>query len=236
VLVGIVPGVGGETAPFMAYAAAKRRATGGVALGQGAIEGIVAPESSNNAKEGGALLTTLALGLPGSAGMAVLLGGFLLLGLEPGPDFLDQHMDLAIGLAVTLAVANLMAVVLMIVCAPLMLRVLSVPAHFLSPAIMVFVVVGAYAVAGDPLDVVAVFAFGLLGWFMKAYGYSRPALLLGFILEPLIETYLHISLRSYGLSFLLQPGVLAIAAFLLAGLLWSRLWTRLRGEAPGDAR
>ncbi|GAB4370355.1 MAG: hypothetical protein Kow00114_30650 [Kiloniellaceae bacterium] len=236
VLVGIVPGVGGETAPFLAYAAAKKRAGAGVPLGQGAIEGIVAPESSNNAKEGGALLTTLALGLPGSAGMAVLLGGFLLLGLEPGPDFLDQHMDIAIGLAITLAVANLLAVVLMIAAAPLMLRVLTVPAHFLSPAIMVFVVVGAFAVANEPLDVVAVFAFGLLGWFMKAYGYSRPALLLGFILEPLIETYLHISLRSYGVAFLLQPGVLAIAAFLLAGLLWPRLWALLKALLPGGAR
>src|SRR3546814_5145268 len=72
------------------------------------------------------LLTTLALGLPGSAGMAVLLGGFLLLGLEPGPNFLSQHMDIAIGLAIVLAVANLLAVVLMVACAPLMLRVLSV--------------------------------------------------------------------------------------------------------------
>jgi len=234
VLVGIVPGVGGETAPFLAYAAAKRRG-GGVPLGKGAIEGIIAPESSNNAKEGGALLTTLALGLPGSAGMAVLLGGFLLLGLEPGPDFLDQHLDIAIGLAITLAVANVFAVVLMIASAPLMLRMLSVPAHFLSPAIMVFVVVGAIAVDNEPLDVVAVFGFGLLGWFMKAYGYSRPALLLGFILEPLIETYLHISLRSYGAAFLLQPGVLAIVAFLLAGLLWSRLWGLLRRFTGGGA-
>ena len=236
VLVGIVPGVGGETAPFLAYAAAKKSTSDGVPLGQGAIEGIVAPESSNNAKEGGALLTTLALGLPGSAGMAVLLGGFLLLGLEPGPDFLDQHMDIAVGLAITLAVANVMAVIVMIVCAPLMLRVLAIPAHFLGPAIMVFVVIGAYAVANEPFDVVAVFAFGLLGWFMKAYGYSRPALLLAFILEPLIETYLHISLRSYGLAFLIQPGVLAITAFLLAGLLWTRLWTQLRRVLPGAAR
>jgi TctA family transporter len=223
VLVGIVPGVGGETAPFLAYASAKKRGGGQAAFGQGAIEGVIAPESSNNAKEGGALLTTLALGLPGSAGMAVLLGGFLLLGLEPGPDFLDSHMDIAIGLAFTLAVANLLAVVVMILCAPLMLRVLALPPYLLSPAILVLVVVGAYAVANEPLDVLAVFAFGVLGWFMRAYGYSRPALLLGFILAPLIETYLYISLRSYGAAFLVQPGVLAIAAFLLAGLLWPRL-------------
>lgn len=224
VLVGIVPGVGGETAPFLAYAAAKRRAAAGAGFGKGAIEGIVAPECSNNAKEGGALLTTLALGIPGSAGMAVLLGGFLLLGLEPGPDFLDQHMDLAIGLAITLALANLLAVILMIVCAPLMLRALAIPPQLLSPAVIVFVVVGTFAVAGNPFDVLAVFLFGLLGWFMRAYGYSRPALLLGFILAPLIETYLHISLRAYGFAFLMQPGVLAIASFLIVSLSWPKLW------------
>src|SRR3546814_11679618 len=116
------------------------------------------------------LLTTLALGLPGSAGMAVLLGGFLLLGLEPGPNFLNQHMDIAIGLAIVLAVANLLAVVLMVACTPLMLRVLSVPAPYLTAGIMVFVVVGAYATAPEPLAVVAVFVFGALGWFLKAYG------------------------------------------------------------------
>src|SRR5690606_17397136 len=168
------------------------------------------------------------LGLPGSAGMSVLLGGFLLLGLEPGPHFLDQHMDVAVGLAIALAVANLLAVLLMIACAPLMLRVLDVPAHLLSAGVMVFVVLGAYATAHEPLDVVAVFAFGLLGWFMKAYGYSRPALLLAFILAPLIESYLYIALRSYGPGFILQPGVLVIAVFLVAGLLWSPLCALLR--------
>src|SRR3546814_19695739 len=109
--------------------------------------------------------------------MAVLLGGFLLLWLEPGPNFLNQHFDIAIGLTIVLAVANLLAVVLMVACTPLMLRVLSVPAPYLTAGIMVFVVVGAYATAHEPLDVVAVFVFGALGWFMKAYGYSRPALL-----------------------------------------------------------
>src|SRR3546814_2536208 len=101
-------------------------------LGRGAIEGVIAPECSNNAKEGGALLTTLALGLPGSAGMAVLLGGFLLLGLEPGPNFLNQHMAIAIGLTIVLAVANLLAVVLMVACTPLLLPVLSVPDPYRS--------------------------------------------------------------------------------------------------------
>src|SRR3546814_2754615 len=86
------------------------------------------------------------------------------------------------------------------------------------------------------LNEVAVFVYGALGWCMQAYGYSRPALLLGFILTPMIETYLYISLRRYGLGFVLQPGVLGIVAFLAAGLLWSPLWALARRTVAGAAR
>ncbi len=230
VLIGIVPGVGGETAPFMAYAAAKR-ARPEAGLGGGAIEGVIAPESSNNAKEGGALLTTLALGIPGSAGMAVLLGGFLVLGLEPGPDFLQRHMDVAIGLAAVLALANLVGVLVMLAGAGLLVRAAGVHPRLLAPVLLALVMTGAYAVAGAPLDVASVFLFGLLGWLLRALGYSRPALLLGFILAPLIETYLAISLQAHGPTFLFRPGVAAIAALALLALAWPALARRLRSAS-----
>src|SRR3546814_14219885 len=109
-------------------------------------------------------------------------------------------------------------------CTPLMMRVLSGPAPDLTAGIMVFVVVGAYATAHEPLDVVAVFVFGALGWFMKAYGYSRPALLLGFILSPMIETYLYISPPRYGLGLDFPPGALPLPAYLAPGPPWSPPW------------
>ncbi len=223
VFIGIVPGVGGDTAPFVAYASAKQMARDPQAYGQGAIEGVIAPESSNNAKEGGALVTTLALGIPGSAGMSVLIGGFLLLGLEPGPDFLANHMDLAVGLALVLAFANLIAVAFMIAASPLLLKIADVPPQVLAPVLAVLVVLGAYAYQNEPLDVVATFVIGLLGCAMKYLGYSRPALVLGFVMAPLIETYLHISLQAYGAAFLLRPGVLVLLALIIIGLSWARL-------------
>lgn len=223
VVIGIIPGVGGDTAPFVAYASVKQTARDPERFGRGAIEGVIAPEASNNAKEGGALVTTLALGLPGSAGMSLLLGGFLLLGLEPGPDFLANHMDLAVGLALVLAFSNVIAVVFMIAASPLLLKIADVRPQVLAPVLCVLVVLGAYAYQNEPLDVIATFVLGLLGCAMKDFGYSRPALVLAFVMAPLIETYLHISLQAYGAAFLLRPGVLLLLGLIVLGLSWGRL-------------
>ncbi len=238
VFIGIIPGVGGDTAPFVAYASAKQVSTEPTAFGEGSIEGVIAPESSNNAKEGGALVTTLALGIPGSAGMSVLLGGFFLLGLEPGPDFLAEHMDLAVGLALILAFANLLAVGVMVAASPLLLRLASIRPHVLAPILLVLVVLGAFAYKNEPLDIIATFIFGLLGCVMKVLGYSRPALVLGFVMATLIETYLHISLQRYGIEFLARPGVLLMLALIVLGLSWGRMRRYFLAQTdrrrPGD--
>ena len=211
-LVGIVPGIGGETAPFVAYAAARQRPASERPFGHGAIEGVIAPESSNNAKEGGALVPTLALGIPGSTGMAVLMGGFLILGLQPGPGFLANHMDLAVSLALVLALANLLAGGLLLLLVPR-----------LAPLLTAVVALGAFTVANDPLDGLLVLVFGALGWVMRRFHYSRPALVLGFVLAPTIETSLHISLQAHGPSFLLRPGCMAIIGTIGLVLVWPAL-------------
>ncbi|WP_299392303.1 tripartite tricarboxylate transporter permease [Pelagibius sp.] len=231
VVVGIIPGIGGDTAPFLAYASAKQTSARPERFGSGIVEGVIAPESSNNAKEGGALVTTLGLGIPGSAGMSVLIGGFLILGLEPGPDFLAEHMDIAVGLAIVLAVANLLAVIVMLLLSQFLVRIVEVPGTILAPVLLSLVVLGAYGYQNDPMDVVFVFVFAVLGCVMRALDYSRPALLLGFVLAPLLETYLHISLRAYGLDFLFRPGALFIAALIVAGLLWPLIRQRRNGGA-----
>lgn len=234
VVVGTVPGVGGDTAPFLAYASAKQVSANRDSFGDGAIEGVIAPESSNNAKEGGALVPTLALGIPGSAGMAVLLGGFLLLGLEPGPYFLKDHMDLAVALAFVLAAANVLATVLMFALAKPLAGIALVRGQVLAPSLLALVVLGAYAVDNNPMDVIFVFVFGALGYVMRELDYSRPALLLGFILAPAIETYLHISLRAYGPFFFMRPISIIIIALIVVGLFWTpvkRLF-RSKGSVP----
>ena len=231
-VIGIVPGVGGATAPFVAYAAAKQTSPNPETFGTGRVEGVIAPESSSNAKEGGALVPTLALGIPGSASMALLLGAFILLGLQPGPEFLAKHLDLALALAMILAFGNVGSSILMLAVSKSLIYVTRVPGHVLAPILLVLVCIGTYASRNDPNDVLFVFIFGVLGVVMERLDYNRPALLLGFVLGQTIERYLQISLNAYGDLFFLRPISLTIIALAIACILWprrrqlTRLWRR----------
>jgi TctA family transporter len=222
-LIGVIPGVGGETAPFVAYAVARQADKHPERFGTGVIEGVIAPESSNNAKEGGALVPTLAFGVPGSAGMALLLGGFLVLGLQPGPEFLRHHLDIGVSLVVILAVANVLAAAVILLLVPALARIVTTPPFVLVPLLMTLVVLGGYSVANNMNDVLATFAFGALGVVFVRFGFSRPAFLLGFVLGPLVERYLTISLNLFGPSFLLRPIVLVLIALTFIALIGPRL-------------
>ena len=219
----MMPGVGGATAPFVAYAAARQTSPDPESFGSGRIEGVIAPEASSNAKEGGALVPTLALGIPGSASMALLLGAFIVLGLQPGPEFLARHMDLAFGLALVLALGNVGSSALMFALSKSLIHVTRVPGRVLAPILFVLVLIGTYAAENNAYDVAFVFAFGMLGVAMERLDYSRPALLLGFVLGELIERYFHVSLQAHGPLFFTRPVSLAIIALALACLMWVRL-------------
>lgn len=210
VLVGIVPGVGGETAPFVAYGAAQKISSEPKKFGKGAVEGVIAPEATNNSKEGGALVPTLALGIPGGAGMAVLLGGFIVLGLQPGPQFMRDNMDIGLGLAMVLGFANILAAATMIILMPYLARVTRIPGHVLAPLLLVLVVLGSYTSNNDPLDVVFALAFGVVGYVLKSLNFSRAALLLGFVLGASAERYLALSLNLYGPGFVMRPITLTL--------------------------
>src|SRR3972149_10808763 len=231
-VIGMMPGVGGATAPFVAYAAAKQTADDPDSFGSGRIEGVIAPEASSNATEGGALGPTLALGIPGSASMALLLGAFIILGLQPGPEFLVKHLDLAFGAAWVVAFGNVASIFLMLLLSKLLIYIPRVPGHALAPILLVLVMIGSYAAENNPLDVLFVFIFGALGVAMERLNYNRPALLLGFVLWETIERNFQISMKAYGPSFVLRPISLLIIAIALAFLLWPNrrrvalLWRR----------
>jgi TctA family transporter len=219
-VIGMMPGVGGATAPFVAYAATKQTAGDPDSFGSGRIEGVIAPEASSNAKEGGSLVPTLALGIPGSASMALLLGAFIILGLQPGPEFLAKHLDLAIALAMILAFGNVASSVLMFMLSKLLIHVTRVPGRALAPILLVLVMIGTYSAENNPIDVLFVFAFGGLGVAMDRLGYNRPALLLGFVLGEMIERYYQVSVSAYGAFFLMRPISMVIIAAVLLCLLW----------------
>jgi TctA family transporter len=219
-VVGIMPGVGGATAPFVAYAAARQTEQSRETFGHGRIEGVIAPEASSNAKEGGALVPTLALGIPGSSSMAVLLGAFLVLGLQPGPEFLAKHLDLAFGMALICAFGNVASSALMFLLSKPLVYVTRVPGRVLAPIVLVLIVLGAYSAENNVHDVLAVFLFGALGVVMQRLGYNRPALLLGFVLGELLERSFQVSIRAYGPGFFMRPLSMGILATVLLCLLW----------------
>jgi len=211
--VGIIPGVGGETAPFVAYGVARSFSKHPEKFGEGTVEGVIAPESANNAKEGGSLLPTLAFGIPGSAGMALLLGAFLIVGLKPGPMLLSEHPSLPFTLVGAVVVGNLIGVALLLAIGHKLASLSLVRGSILGPLLMAFVVIGAFATRTDMMDVVFVFIFGALGYAMKAFGYNRPALFLGFVLGSMAERYLGLSLNTHGMWFFFRP--LSLTLFVL---------------------
>jgi putative tricarboxylic transport membrane protein len=230
VVIGIIPGMGGATAPWLAYAMAAQSSKTPERFGKGAVEGVMAPEASNNSKEGGAMVPTLAFGIPGSSSMAILIGAFFLFGLTPGPEFLKSNMPVAVHLTVTIAVANLLAAVLAIGMAAKLTTITRVPGRVLAPILMVTLVVGTYATSNEIWDVLFLLMFGAVGLFMKELNISRPAFLLGFVLAPMVETYLHISLAAHGWGFLLRPIPLAVMVGL--AIIASRpLWRKSRRVA-----
>ncbi len=231
VLIGITPGVGGEAASFVAYGAAKQGARDPDSFGDGRIEGVIAPEAANNSKEGGALVPTLALGIPGSSGMVLLLGAFQVLGLEPGPSFLKRHADIAVGLTFTLAVANILGALFMLALIRPVAGLTRLRGRVLAALLLVLMVLGVYSSRASLADVALMFAAGGLGLVMRAHDYSRAAFILGFVLGDLVETYLNISLQAYGIGFVLRPGTLVIGLLVLAAAIWRPVIVpRLRGR------
>jgi len=216
--IGIIPGVGAEIATFASYTHAKRTSRHPERFGRGAVEGVIAPEAASNAKEGGALLTTLAFGIPGSAAMAMLLGAFLVVGITPGPKMLEEHLALSFFLAWTTIIANVISSVLLLFFARYFVKVTFMDVRIIAPLILVFPTIGTYSLGGNMTDVVSAFLFTLLGYGAKHFGYSRAAIILGFILGDLAETYFLISLKAYGLGFPLRPVSIVLILIILFGL------------------
>lgn len=204
-IVGIIPGVGGTVGCFIAYGQAKQTSRHPEKFGTGCVEGVIAPESANNASQVGALLTTLALGIPGSASGAVLLGGLLMVGLIPGPDMLNIHLDLSLTLLLVAIIANLLAAGICLFAGRQLARVATVPGRLLSPLILTIIFVSVFAIHEEFLDVVVALVFAVLGLSMRQLGYNRPALILGFILGFFFERYFFISLQIGGPLFFMRP-------------------------------
>ncbi|MGO2658181.1 tripartite tricarboxylate transporter permease [Mycetocola reblochoni] len=186
-VVGILPGAGSTLASFMAYGAEKKFSKNRDQLGTGAIEGVVAPDAATNSSANMNFVPTLTLGVPGGATTAVLLGAFLMYGIQPGPLLFENQPGLVWGLLVSFFIGNVILLVLNLPMAPVFAQVLRVPYSYLYPLIIFTSIVGAYTVANNSFSVWIVLIFGVIGYAMKRLNLPMAPLVLGLVIGPLLE-------------------------------------------------
>jgi TctA family transporter len=224
---GAVPGIGGSIIDWLAYGHALKTEKGArETFGKGDIRGIIASESSNNAKEGGALVPTVAFGIPGSAGMAILLGAFLIHGLVPGPDMLTKNLKFTYSMVWSVALANILGAGLCYLFSSQFAKLATLRYSLILPSVLAIIYIGAFEGSRNWGDLYSLLGFGLLGWTMKQLKWPRPPFILGFVLGDILERYLFISMERYGIEWLIPTSwanvrwaVLIIFALAIASLL-----------------
>ncbi len=207
---GAVPGLGAAVIDWIAYGHAVRTEKNTETFGHGDVRGIIAAIASDNAKEGGHLVPTIAFGVPAGASMAILLSAFLMHGLVPGPEMLTKHLDVTYAIIWTLTLAHIMGAGICIAASGLFARLATVRAGILLPLVLTVIFIGAYQGSQAWGDLYSLAIFGTLGWVMKHLNWPRPPLILGFVLGGIFERYFFISTEIYGAAWVLRPVVLCV--------------------------
>jgi putative tricarboxylic transport membrane protein len=229
--IGIMPGLGGSVAQWMAYghaAQSARSAEERKGFGAGDVRGVLGPGAANNSKEGGSLIPTIAFGVPGSTAMAILLGGFVLLGLVPGPDMLSKHLSLTYSMVWTIVIANAVTVVVCFLFLDRLARLTGVRGGILIPMILVLVFVGSFTSNNHYGDIVVTLVFGAIGYLMVLAGWPRAPFVLGLVLGKIAENYLWISVARYDAAWLTRPVVLALIVIAVAVIVYPLFQARRR--------
>ena len=221
-VIGAVPGMSASIIDWLAYSHAVRTEKGArETFGKGDVRGVIASESSNNAKEGGALVPTVAFGIPGSASMAILLGAFLIHGLVPGPDMLTKNLKFTYSMVWSVALANILGAGMCYLFSSQFAKLATLRYTLIMPSVLGIVYIGAFEGSRNWGDLYSLLLFGLLGWFMKYYRWPRPPFILGFVLGDILERYLFISIERYGIEWLIPSSwantrIFVIILFLMA--------------------
>lgn len=226
---GLVPGIGAAAAQWLAYAHAYQSSRGKHRFGKGAIEGVLGPGAANNSKEGGQFIPMIAFGVPSGLTTAILLGALLIQGIAPGPAMLTTHLTLSMSFVWMMVLANVVAVSVLLLIIRHIAKITYVRGGLLIPAIILFVMIGAFAERNTFVDIVLMLLFGMLGVVMVRLGWPRPPVLLGLVLASVAETYLFISVSRYGVDWVTRPIVLAIMAAIVLVVFLPMLRRQRRG-------
>ncbi len=217
---GILPGGGPVMSTFISYGVERRVSKHPEKFGEGAIEGVAAPESANNAAASTSFIPLLTLGIPPNVVLAVLLGAFLVHGVTPGPMMITQHPEIFWGVLASMYLGNVILLILNLPLIPLWVQVLKIPDPILYPLIILFCLVGAYSINNSIFDMGVMLCFGVIGYLLKKFDYEAAPLILGFVLGPMFEANLRRSLiMSQGSFAIFIESPIALGALIICGIL-----------------
>ena len=227
--IGAIPGLGGDAASWLCYGHAVQTCKNPEGFGKGDVRGVIAPETANNSKEGGSLLPTLFFGVPGSSGMAILIGAFVMLGIQPGPHIALVGMDLVWSLIWALALANLLSIPLFLGMAPAFSLLVYVRGALLIPFVIVLAFLGSFLSEQHWQNMALLVAIGVLGYFLKKFGWPRPPFVIGLVLGSIAEDSIHKALAIWGPTFFLRPLSLVFIALILLTI-GAYIWKQMKGQ------
>lgn len=228
VFTGTVPGFGAPVAAVAAYGQAAQFSKSDVEFGTGAIEGVIAPEATDSAAEGGGMLPLLSLGIPTHEQQAILLAAFVTIGIAPGPTLLSNHLPTAFSIIWIIVIASLAMMVLGLLLASQFAKLSTIPVGLLVPLILMISIIGSFAVNGTIYDAVTTIVAGIIGYFLWKYNYSRINLIIGLVLGPIIESNLHITTTLYGNTFMFKRPLSAIIALAIVATIVAWGWRNAR--------
>ncbi len=230
-LTGILPGLGGGVVGWISYAHTVQTSKDRSQFGKGDIRGVIGPESANNAKDGADLIPTLFFGIPGSGTMALFMGGLVVIGVTPGRNMVTNQSDLIYLIIWSLAIANVLATVISMALARPIASLTSIRFSLIAPFIIVMIFMSAYQAKVDWGDIIALLVVGVVGVYMRRFGWSRAALLIGLVLSQRLEASLYRTVQIYGIDIFLRP--IAIGILILA-VLSITFAIRTKARVSGD--
>jgi TctA family transporter len=215
--VGMLPGVGGSAAHWLAYAQARETEKGArQTFGKGDIRGVIAPEAANNSIDAGVLIPTLCFGIPGSGSMAVLMGFLILMGFIPGEKMLNEHLPLTMFVVLVLAISNVMAAAVALYMTPTLAKIGLLNPNILAPLILALLSISVFQATSSLMNLWVVLGFGVLGTIMKRCGWPRPPLVIALVLAKSVEKYFSIALNAYGMRMFARPQFLIMLVLTVA--------------------
>jgi putative tricarboxylic transport membrane protein len=219
-IIGLLPGAGAILASFFSYIVEKKISKNPEKFGKGAIEGVAAPESANNAAAGAAMIPLLTLGIPSSGTTAIMMGAFIMYNVQPGPLLFQDHPQLAWGVIASMFVGNLMLLILNMPLVRIFAKVIETPTKYLIPLIVVFSVFGVYAIQYSTFDLMLIMACGIAGYYLNKNDYPLAPLVLGLILGPMMENNMRRALTISNGDFMIFLQKPVSLVFLFIGFLW----------------